>query len=111
MLHALAIVAAPRLSEKPLPMLYAVMAKQCVPCWQSAMSVCKTEDRGARTTGSTCAQAGEVITGLLEYQEAVSMTRAATKGLALRPARLAAKTPIFPIQQVKSPQIHEAAGY
>ena len=54
-------------------------------------------------------QAGEVITGLLEYQEAISMTRAAAKGLALKTARLAAKTPAFPAQQVKQPVIYQAA--
>ena len=52
-------------------------------------------------------QAGEVITGLLEYQEAISMTRAASKGLALKTDRLAAKTPAFPISQVKQPQIFQ----
>ena len=54
-------------------------------------------------------QAEEVITGLLEYQEAISVTRAAAKGLALKTARLAVKTPAFPIQQVKQPVVYQEA--
>ncbi len=50
-------------------------------------------------------QAGEVITGLLEYQEAVTMTRAASRGLAVKTEYTAANTPASPIQHVKPPQI------
>ena len=54
-----------------------------------------------------CMQVGEVVVGLLEYQEAVSVTQAASKGLASKADYTAANTPATPIQQVKPPQIYE----
>ena len=51
-----------------------------------------------------CLQAGEVVMGLLEYQEAVTMTRSASKSLAVKTEYTAANTPASPIQSVKPPQ-------
>ncbi|DBB16734.1 TPA: hypothetical protein ACH3X3_014977 [Trebouxia sp. C0006] len=50
---------------------------------------------------------GEVIAGLLEYQEAVTMTRSASKGLAVRTEHTAANTPASPIQSVKPPRVFQ----
>ncbi len=52
-------------------------------------------------------QVGEVIAGLLEYQEAVTMTRSASKGLAVRTEHTAANTPASPIQSVKPPRVFQ----
>ena len=60
------------------------------------------------TRVAACMQVGEVVVGLLEYQEAVSMTQAASKGLASKADYTAANTPATPAQQVKPPQIYEA---
>ena len=53
-------------------------------------------------------QVGEVIAGLLEYQEAVTMTRTASKSLAVRTEHTAANTPANPIQSVKPPRIFQS---
>ncbi|KAL0038743.1 hypothetical protein WJX79_006176 [Trebouxia sp. C0005] len=50
---------------------------------------------------------GEVIAGLLDYQEAVTMTRSASKGLAVRTEHTAANTPASPIQSVKPPRVFQ----
>lgn len=52
-------------------------------------------------------QVGDVLVGLLEYQEAVTMTQAASQGLASRTDYNAANTPATPLQHVKPPQIYE----
>lgn len=50
-------------------------------------------------------QVDDVLVGLLEYQEAVTITQAASKGLASRADLTAANTPASPIQRVKPPQL------
>ena len=59
---------------------------------------------------AACLQVGEVVVGLLEYQEAVSKTQAASKGLASKADYTAANTPATPSQHVKPPHIYEARG-
>ena len=49
-------------------------------------------------------QVDDVLVGLLEYQEAITVTQAASKGLASHTDFTAANTPASPIQGVKPPQ-------